>query len=353
MPSACFGSNQASSPSPFFASLSASARTPRFSICSTRFASAHCRYQIRRNWSKSKLGRISIAAPATPALAERTLRMLFGTNCEHTSKHSPKCSRGQIIASIPPPAAKCEWRFLQNARRCACRRPRILHRRRPPRLRLLRRGARLFILAARRWCPGIRDRSQDPAGRQAFRDHRRRAGFFGVEVGRSFDVAIPVCAEPIINSANPHTPKRYHWWLAVIGRLKPGWTSLAPARTLQPSRLVSSKRRSRPPTLRRLRKAWHPHRTGRRSRERAQAHRRRMRKAADGRFAARHRARAGHIPSHYETALRPQPERSSDHRPLGVAARIGRASGQPDPGDSRFASRSDERPSRGVASAVL
>jgi predicted permease len=56
-----------------------------------------------------------------------------------------------------------------------------------------------------------------------------QAGFFGVEVGRSFDVAIPLCAEPIINGENAHTPKRHHWWLAIIGRLKPGWT-LAQAR---------------------------------------------------------------------------------------------------------------------------
>lgn len=50
------------------------------------------------------------------------------------------------------------------------------------------------------------------------------AGFYGVEVGRSFDVAVPVCAEPLINGPNAHTPLRNHWWLAVIGRLKPGWT---------------------------------------------------------------------------------------------------------------------------------
>jgi predicted lysophospholipase L1 biosynthesis ABC-type transport system permease subunit len=48
--------------------------------------------------------------------------------------------------------------------------------------------------------------------------------FFGVEVGRNFDVAVPVCAEPLINGENSHTAKRHHWWLAVIGRLKPGWT---------------------------------------------------------------------------------------------------------------------------------
>jgi hypothetical protein len=49
-----------------------------------------------------------------------------------------------------------------------------------------------------------------------------QTGFFGVEVGRSFDVAIPVCTEPLINGEAAHTSKRHHWWLAVIGRLKPG-----------------------------------------------------------------------------------------------------------------------------------
>ncbi|MBV9502946.1 MAG: ABC transporter permease, partial [Acidobacteriaceae bacterium] len=50
------------------------------------------------------------------------------------------------------------------------------------------------------------------------------ADFFGVEVGRSFDVAVPLCAEPVINGENSHLDKRHHWWLAIIGRLKPGWT---------------------------------------------------------------------------------------------------------------------------------
>ena len=31
-----------------------------------------------------------------------------------------------------------------------------------------------------------------------------QAGFFGVEVGKSFDVVIPVCAEPLMNGANAH-----------------------------------------------------------------------------------------------------------------------------------------------------
>ena len=50
------------------------------------------------------------------------------------------------------------------------------------------------------------------------------AKFFGLEVGRNFDVAVPICAEPWINGEDSHLSKRHHWWLAVIGRLKPGWT---------------------------------------------------------------------------------------------------------------------------------
>jgi putative ABC transport system permease protein len=64
------------------------------------------------------------------------------------------------------------------------------------------------------------------------------ASFFGVEVGRSFDVAVPTCAEPWINGENSHMAKRNHWWLAIIGRLKPGWTvasAAAQARTMSPS----------------------------------------------------------------------------------------------------------------------
>jgi predicted permease len=50
------------------------------------------------------------------------------------------------------------------------------------------------------------------------------ASFFGMEVGRNFDVIVPICAEPWINGEGSHLGKRHHWWLAVIGRLKPGWT---------------------------------------------------------------------------------------------------------------------------------
>src|SRR5262245_35035974 len=47
--------------------------------------------------------------------------------------------------------------------------------------------------------------------------------FYGVEVGRGFDVAVPLCAERLMRSESGFD-NRDVWWLAVIGRLKPGWT---------------------------------------------------------------------------------------------------------------------------------
>jgi len=51
-----------------------------------------------------------------------------------------------------------------------------------------------------------------------------QADFFGVEVGRSFDVAVPLCAEALINGEWSRLDRRPAWWLSVMGRLKPGWT---------------------------------------------------------------------------------------------------------------------------------
>lgn len=49
-------------------------------------------------------------------------------------------------------------------------------------------------------------------------------GFFGVEVGRTFDVAVLLCSEPVIAGEESALDSRWHWWLAVMGRLKPGWS---------------------------------------------------------------------------------------------------------------------------------
>ncbi len=50
------------------------------------------------------------------------------------------------------------------------------------------------------------------------------ADFYGVEVGRYFDVAAPLCAEPIVMGEGSQLQRRSGWWLSVMGRLKPGWT---------------------------------------------------------------------------------------------------------------------------------
>jgi putative ABC transport system permease protein len=51
-----------------------------------------------------------------------------------------------------------------------------------------------------------------------------QSGFNGISVGNTFDVAVPVCVEPILNPRDNRLPERASWWLATIGRLKPGWT---------------------------------------------------------------------------------------------------------------------------------
>jgi putative ABC transport system permease protein len=49
-----------------------------------------------------------------------------------------------------------------------------------------------------------------------------RAGFTGLEVGRSFDVALPLCSEPVVHATASWTTSPTTWWLDVMGRLAPG-----------------------------------------------------------------------------------------------------------------------------------
>jgi putative ABC transport system permease protein len=51
-----------------------------------------------------------------------------------------------------------------------------------------------------------------------------RPGFFGVEVGRAFSIAAPLCSEPLLTGEDSSLQSRTGWWLSVMGRLKPGWT---------------------------------------------------------------------------------------------------------------------------------
>ncbi len=48
------------------------------------------------------------------------------------------------------------------------------------------------------------------------------ANFFGVDVGRNFDVAVPVCSQPFLETTN-RLDSSTKWWLSVIGRLDPSW----------------------------------------------------------------------------------------------------------------------------------
>jgi predicted permease len=48
--------------------------------------------------------------------------------------------------------------------------------------------------------------------------------FWGVEVGRFFDIAVPLCARAALTPGNNPLKARDVWWLAAIGRLKPGWS---------------------------------------------------------------------------------------------------------------------------------
>jgi putative ABC transport system permease protein len=49
--------------------------------------------------------------------------------------------------------------------------------------------------------------------------------FFGVEVGRTFDIALPLCTEAALASSDSLLAGgRHNYWLSSIGRLREGWT---------------------------------------------------------------------------------------------------------------------------------
>jgi len=50
------------------------------------------------------------------------------------------------------------------------------------------------------------------------------ASFFGLEVGHTFDIALPICSQPVFGGEDNYLDTKFDWWLTVIGRLKPGWT---------------------------------------------------------------------------------------------------------------------------------
>jgi hypothetical protein len=58
--------------------------------------------------------------------------------------------------------------------------------------------------------------------------------FYGLEVGRNFDVALPLCSEPVLHGEGAWTADSTTWWLAAIGRLKAdGASSRLPLSSLE------------------------------------------------------------------------------------------------------------------------
>ena len=49
--------------------------------------------------------------------------------------------------------------------------------------------------------------------------------FFGLDVGTQFDIAVPLCADTLMDTDHTgHAGNPAGYWLAIMGRLKPGWT---------------------------------------------------------------------------------------------------------------------------------
>jgi predicted permease len=73
--------------------------------------------------------------------------------------------------------------------------------------------------------------------------------FFGVTVGRNFAVAVPICAEPYLQTTNRlHSSTK--WWLSIIGRRDPAWSVQQVAArlgTMSPGIFASTLRADYPP----------------------------------------------------------------------------------------------------------
>jgi len=75
------------------------------------------------------------------------------------------------------------------------------------------------------------------------------AGFTGPEVGRSFDVAVPICAQSAYWTEGNWLESSTNWWLTVMGRLRPGETlstANASLESLSPAAFESSLRKDYP-----------------------------------------------------------------------------------------------------------
>jgi predicted permease len=56
--------------------------------------------------------------------------------------------------------------------------------------------------------------------------------FFGLDVGRRFDVVLPLCSDRLMNPVEKRAESRSDWWLSLVGRLAPGETEQTATRKL-------------------------------------------------------------------------------------------------------------------------
>ena len=75
-------------------------------------------------------------------------------------------------------------------------------------------------------------------------------GFFGPDVGRAFDIAVPIGTEPLMRGAESFLDGRSIWWLSIMARLQPGQSieqATARLRGVQPQiRLATTPERWKP-----------------------------------------------------------------------------------------------------------
>jgi putative ABC transport system permease protein len=47
-------------------------------------------------------------------------------------------------------------------------------------------------------------------------------GFYGMNVGKKFDAAVPICSATLFDGKESRLDERFYWWLSLAGRTKPG-----------------------------------------------------------------------------------------------------------------------------------
>ncbi len=91
-------------------------------------------------------------------------------------------------------------------------------------------GMRAVVISYAFWQRAFAGRADAVGGKLSLDGHPFEvigvtpASFYGLEIGRNFDVAVPLCSEPAVRPEGSWTESGTTWWLDVIARLNDGWT---------------------------------------------------------------------------------------------------------------------------------